>query len=203
MSSDARAIWDAAAEEFDKEPDHGLLDPTVRAGWRQVLQGVLPPVPARVLDLGCGTGSLSRTAGDDGPHGHGCRPVPPRMIQRAEAKARRHGVDIALHVGDAAFPEVGASFDVVLTHHLLWAIADPAAAVTRWFDLLTGDGRLVLIEGRWHTGAGLAASEVLALVSGHSTSARVQLLDDPALWAARSQTSATWCSRPVDRPTRS
>ena len=54
-----RAVWDAEAATFDDEPDHGLVDPTVRAAWRQVLLNVLPPQPARILDLGCGTGSIS------------------------------------------------------------------------------------------------------------------------------------------------
>jgi SAM-dependent methyltransferase len=106
----------------------------------------------------------------------------PRMIEKAEAKARRHAVDVDLRVGDAASPQVSGTFDVVLSRHLLWALPDPGGAVARWADLLTRNGRLVLIEGRWHTGAGLAADEVIALVSPHVADARVQVLDDAALW---------------------
>jgi 2-polyprenyl-3-methyl-5-hydroxy-6-metoxy-1,4-benzoquinol methylase len=183
MASDMRAIWDAEAGAFDDEPDHGLLDPTVRAAWRQVLLGVLPPSPARTLDLGCGTGSLSVLCAEMG-HAVTGIDLSTRMIERAETKARRHAVDVDLRVGDAASPQVSGAFDVVLTRHLLWALPEPGAAVARWADLLTGDGRLVLIEGRWHTGAGLAAAEVLALVSPHTSHARVQVLDDAALWGA-------------------
>jgi 2-polyprenyl-3-methyl-5-hydroxy-6-metoxy-1,4-benzoquinol methylase len=183
MASDMRAIWDAEAGAFDDEPDHGLLDPTVRAAWRQVLLGVLPPSPARILDLGCGTGSLSVLCAEMG-HAVTGIDLSTRMIERAETKARRHAVDVDLRVGDAASPQVSGAFDVVLTRHLLWALPEPGAAVARWADLLTGDGRLVLIEGRWHTGAGLAAAEVLALVLPHTAHARVQVLDDAALWGA-------------------
>jgi SAM-dependent methyltransferase len=183
MASDMRAIWDAGAGAFDDEPDHGLLDPTVRAAWRQVLLGVLPPSPARILDLGCGTGSLSVLCAEMG-HAVTGIDLSPRMIEKAEAKARRHAVEVELRVGDAASPRVSDAFDVVLTRHLLWVLPEPGAAVARWSDLLTGDGRLVLIEGRWHTGAGLAADEVLALVSPHTSQARVQVLDDAALWGA-------------------
>ncbi|BFO20225.1 hypothetical protein SHKM778_66130 [Streptomyces sp. KM77-8] len=51
--------WDAEAAGFDEEPDHGLRDPRVRAAWAARLRTWLPGRPGDVLDLGCGTGSLS------------------------------------------------------------------------------------------------------------------------------------------------
>ena len=51
--------WDSQAVAFDDGPDHGLHDPSVRAAWTSLLSAVLPPAPARVADLGCGTGTLS------------------------------------------------------------------------------------------------------------------------------------------------
>ncbi len=181
MSSDVQAVWDAEAATFDDEPDHGLLDPTVRAAWREVLLGVLPPPPARILDLGCGTGSVSVLLAEMG-HAVTGIDLSPRMIEQAADKARRHAVEIELRVGDAARPQVSEAFDVVLTRHLLWALPDPGTAVSYWFDLLTPTGRLVLIEGRWHTGGGLAADEVTALVTPRASHSRVQTLDDAALW---------------------
>jgi 2-polyprenyl-3-methyl-5-hydroxy-6-metoxy-1,4-benzoquinol methylase len=97
-----RAIRDARAATFDDEPDHGLLDPTVRAAWRQVLLGVLPPSPASILDLGCGTGSLSVLLAETG-HALTGTDLSPRMIGKVADKARRH----AVQVGDAASPQVG------------------------------------------------------------------------------------------------
>ena len=183
MSSHVRATWDAQADMFDEEPDHGLLDPTVRSAWRRVLRAALPRSPARILDLGCGTGSVAVLLAEMG-HAVTGVDLSPRMIEKAAAKALRHAVEIDLRVGDAASPEVCGAFDVVLTRHLLWALPDPAAAVARWSELLAADGRLALIEGRWHTGGGLAADEVIALVRPQTSDAGVQLLDDAALWGA-------------------
>jgi SAM-dependent methyltransferase len=183
MSGDVRALWDADAATFDDEPDHGLLDPTVRAAWREVLVGVLPASPGSILDLGCGTGSLAVLLAEMGHSVTGID-LSPRMIEQAREKARLHGVQIDLRVGDAASPGVSRAFDVVLTRHLLWALPDPGAAVAHWADLLAEDGRLVLIEGRWHTGAGLFADDVVALVSPHVARTRVQVLDDAALWGS-------------------
>ena len=183
MSGDMRAVWDAEAATFDDEPDHGLVDPTVRAAWRQVLLNVLPPQPARVLELGCGTGSISVLLAEMGHSVTGID-LSPRMIEQATAKAHRHAVAIDVRVGDAADPPVTGLFDVVLTRHLLWALPDPPAAVARWSDLLAENGGLVLIEGRWHTGGGLASDEVTALVEQYAFHTRVQVLEDAALWGA-------------------
>ncbi|MBW8819063.1 MAG: SAM-dependent methyltransferase, partial [Streptomyces sp.] len=58
--------WDAEAGSFDEEPDHGLRDPGVRGAWAERLRGWLPGGASDVLDLGCGTGSLSLLAAERG-----------------------------------------------------------------------------------------------------------------------------------------
>jgi 2-polyprenyl-3-methyl-5-hydroxy-6-metoxy-1,4-benzoquinol methylase len=70
MSNDA-AIWDQQAATFDDEPDHGLRDPAVRDAWIALLTPVLPDPPASIVDLGCGTGSLSVLLAQAGHHVHG------------------------------------------------------------------------------------------------------------------------------------
>jgi 2-polyprenyl-3-methyl-5-hydroxy-6-metoxy-1,4-benzoquinol methylase len=59
MSETVRAFWNSQATTFDEEPDHGLLEPAIRDAWRRLLLEYLPPPPAHVVDLGCGTGTLS------------------------------------------------------------------------------------------------------------------------------------------------
>jgi len=86
-------------------------------------------------------------------------------------------------VGDASSPPWQAgSFDVVLTRHVLWAMPDPEAALTGWIGLLGPGGRLILIEGRWSSGVGLASAEVAEFVLRHRLEIEVTRLDDPALW---------------------
>src|SRR5687768_4542510 len=52
-------LWDREAQTFDEAADHGLADPDCREAWRSLLLEHLPPAPARVADLGCGTGTLA------------------------------------------------------------------------------------------------------------------------------------------------
>lgn len=62
-TADDIATWDAEAEAFDGAADHGLRDLAVRQAWRELLLGRLPEPPARIADLGCGTGALSVVLG--------------------------------------------------------------------------------------------------------------------------------------------
>jgi ubiquinone/menaquinone biosynthesis C-methylase UbiE len=174
--------WDDLAATFDEAADHGLRDPVVREAWRRLLLPELPPAPALVADLGCGTGSLSCLLAEEGHQVRGID-LAPRMVEAARAKAVRAGVDISFQVGDAAAPPwPDASVDVVLARHVLWALGDPDAAVARWARLLRPGGRLVLVEGRWHTGAGLTAEQARTIVERHRRKARVRQLPDPDLW---------------------
>lgn len=180
MTRDAVDIemWDREAETFDAEPDHGLADPKVRAAWRDLLLEVLPPAPARIADLGCGTGTLTRLLIDEGYSVDGLD-FSPAMIARAEAKVP----EARFVVGDAAQPELTeAAYDVVLCRHVLWALPEPESVVQRWSRLLAPGGVLVLIEGSWATGAGLTAREAQRIVGSARAEAEVTVLPDAVYW---------------------
>ncbi|NGY64580.1 class I SAM-dependent methyltransferase [Lentzea sp. NEAU-D13] len=170
-------FWDAQAATFDDEPDHGLRDPRVREAWARLLLPLMPKPNASVVDLGCGTGSLAVLLAEAGHHVRGLD-FSAQMIEAAQAKGA--GLPVEFTTGDAACPPYPeASFDVVLARHVLWALPDPAAAVERWVRLLRPDGVLLLVEGRWSTGAGLTSAEALKLVGRAAT---VTPLVDEALW---------------------
>jgi SAM-dependent methyltransferase len=179
---DAAAYWDEQAETFDDEPDHGLRDPAVRAAWASLVTAALPPAPVRIADLGCGTGSLSVLLAEAGHEVSGID-LAPRMVERARAKAAAAGVDAEFSVGDATEPPWSpGTFEVLLARHVLWALPDPGRGLDRWLSLLRPGGRLVLVEGRWCTGAGLAAADVVAMLAALGRRAVVTELSDPALW---------------------
>lgn len=182
MTAQARDFWDAQAATFDDGPDHGLRDDAVRGAWRRLLLPLLPAAPALVADLGCGTGTLSVLLAQAGHTVTGLD-VAPLMLEAARAKARGAEQDVTFVVGDAADPRLPrGSFEVVLARHVLWALPDAGAALSSWLDLLRPDGLLLLVEGRWSTGAGLTAAQVSGLVGARREEVTVRMLEDPQLW---------------------
>lgn len=180
-SRDAVDLWDSEAPTFDDAADHGLRDPAVRQAWRSLLSGLLPHPPARVADLGCGTGTLALLLAEEGHRVDGVD-FSPEMVSRAVAKTSAEP-DVTILEGDAFSPPLPATtYDVVLTRHVLWALPDPVEALRRWVALLRPEGRLVLVEGSWTTGAGLRATEVADAAREVGREPTVHVLDDPALW---------------------
>lgn len=176
--------WDAEAPTFDEAADHGLREPAVRAAWRSLLLAHLPAAPARVADLGCGTGTLSVLLAESGYRVDGLD-LSPAMVALAEKKAAESeaGPAVTFRVGDAATPDLTpGAYDVVLSRHVLWAMPDPAAALGRWVDLLAPDGCLLLVEGSWSTGAGLTAAQTRSLVEGSGRTCAVLPLTDERYW---------------------
>ncbi|MEV6983551.1 class I SAM-dependent methyltransferase [Sphaerisporangium sp. NPDC051017] len=197
LTSAITDYWDAAAAAFDEEPDHGLRAERTRAAWDRRLRAWAPPAPADVLDVGCGTGSLSvllaaarhRVTGVD---------LAPRMIEHARAKLAVAGLSGRFLVGDAADPPTGGErFDLLLCRHVVWTLPDPQAALRAWVARLRPAGRLVLVEGRWGeagrpyvSGAGslrwsggVGADELAFAVGPLVAGLRVEPLgDDADLW---------------------
>ncbi|OIJ86329.1 class I SAM-dependent methyltransferase [Streptomyces colonosanans] len=175
--------WDAEAATFDEEPDHGLHDPVVREAWAARLEAWLPSRPGDLLDLGCGTGSLSLLAAERGYRVTGVDLSPP-MVALARAKSAGH--DAVFHVGDAAAPPVGEQlFDVVLVRHVLWTLPDPGRVLRHWQGLLRPGGRLVLVEGVWGTVSpvGIPAERLTDLLAPLARDVRVERLSgDARLW---------------------
>ncbi len=180
---EARRFWDAQAPAFDEEPDHGLRDPSVREAWSNFLAACLPEAGAHVLDIGCGTGSLSILLVRLGHDVTGID-ISPAMISRAREKTAAQGYPIQFHVMDAALPRLpDRKFDAIVCRHLLWSLPDPERVLQRWSGLLKSNGRLILIEGYWATGAGLRADEILDILPASFTVSSVQNLGiDPHFW---------------------
>jgi SAM-dependent methyltransferase len=98
----------------------------------EFVQAQLPPAPARVLDVGCGDGRLSRELTDLGYRVIGIDPRAPEG-----AIFRR----ISLEEFEDA-----ARFDAAVASATLHHIADLGNALAKLRDLLAPGGRLIVIE---------------------------------------------------------
>src|SRR5918998_1699502 len=146
LHESVRQYWDQDAATYDLSPEHFPHTRAQQAAWSAVLTRHLPLPPARVLDVGAGTGSLSILLARMG-YQVTALDVSPRMIERLHSRAADEELELETVVGQAESPPQ-FSFDAVVERLLLWTLPDPEATVAAWRRVAPG-GRLLCYEGVW------------------------------------------------------
>jgi len=148
------AHWDRRAAHFDEDFGHSIRTPSERAAWDRILDLVLAGRRAlEVLDVGCGTGFL---AFELAARGHRVTGVDfaPAMIAEARRKAAVRGAAVTFEEADAEqLPFAPASFDLVISRHVLWTLPHPAEAIAEWMRVLRPGGRLAVVDGQFDAAA--------------------------------------------------
>jgi len=148
------AHWDRRASHFDEDFGHSIRTPAERAAWDRILDLVLPRRgPFDALDAGCGTGFLSFELTGRGHRVTGVD-FAPAMITEARRKAAERGVSVRFEQADAEqLLFTSATFDLVISRHLLWTLQHAEAAIDAWIRVLRTGGRLVIVDGQFDAGA--------------------------------------------------
>jgi len=144
------AHWNRRAAGFDNDFGHSIKTSAERAAWDRILdlvaggRGTLD-----ALDVGCGTGFLSLELAARGHRVTGVD-FAPQMLAEARQKAAAQRHTVRFEQGDAEalrFPD--ASFDLVMTRHVLWTLPHPEAAIDEWLRALRPGGRLAIVDSQF------------------------------------------------------
>ena len=144
VKDDIRDYWSVRAKTYDRSPGHGLMAPREAAAWRTLIRRHLGPGEGRrALDLGCGTGAMSRLMQKAGFAVTGLD-FAGSMRDRARATSARIAF-IAAGAENTVEPD--SHYDAIIARNLLWTLPDPEAALADWFRILKPGGRLLVIDG--------------------------------------------------------
>ena len=152
LERQVREYWDIDAATYDASPGHHPQTAVELAVWAATLRRLLPAPPARVLDVGAGTGFLSLVLARQG-YRVTALDLAPAMLARLREKAERQGLDIETVEGNAGEPPRDG-YEAVVERHLVWTLPDPRAALEAWRQAAP-TGTLVLIESTWGANAPL------------------------------------------------
>jgi ubiquinone/menaquinone biosynthesis C-methylase UbiE len=149
VKQNVAAHWGKRAAHFDQDFGHSIATPAERTAWDRVFALALGGrANLEALDVGCGTGFLSLELAARGHRVTGID-FAPEMLALAKGKAASAKATIRFEHADAenlAFAP--ASFDLVITRHVLWTLPHPEAAVSEWIRVLRPGGRLAVIDGQ-------------------------------------------------------
>src|SRR5215472_12000113 len=96
--------------------------------WMSVLEPLLPPAPADVVDLGTGQGFVALVMAALGHRTRGFD-LAPGQLDRAREYAAQSTNPPVFALGDASAPPLEpASVDVLASRDVLWTLLDPAKA---------------------------------------------------------------------------
>jgi 2-polyprenyl-3-methyl-5-hydroxy-6-metoxy-1,4-benzoquinol methylase len=165
IRDEIRDFWSARAATFDESVGHEIFSESERRAWHRLTRRNLGEGQGRrALDLACGTGVISHLMADMGFAVTGLD-WSEAMLDRARAKAKKRGADIRFLMRDAERTgEDPASYDAIITRHLVWTLVDVPAAFTEWFALLKPGGTLLIVDGNF--GRKSAASRLAHAVAG-------------------------------------
>ncbi|RDJ27789.1 class I SAM-dependent methyltransferase [Bosea caraganae] len=146
LKEEIRAYWSVRAETFDQSYGHAIKSDRELKAFQRLIRTSFGAKPIDVLDLACGTGEITRALLSLN-HRVTALDFSEAMIERARAK---HGKAARILLGDAEhLLDADASYDALITRHLVWTLTDPEAAFAEWFRVLRPGGRLLVIDGDW------------------------------------------------------
>ena len=126
-------------------------DPRQQALRSGYLADLALPEGAHVLEIGCGTGPITRSIADLAPVARAVGLDPsPTLLEHARRLSPQPGIEF--HQGDArALPFADRDFDAVVFHTTLCHSPDPEQALVEAWRVLRPGGRLAIFDADYST----------------------------------------------------
>lgn len=137
LKTEMQNRWNTHADSYDASHAHGVASPAEQTRWSELLRG---RAPAKLLDVGCGTGFVTLLAAQAGLETTGVD-WSDGMMALARQKAAAAGLPIHFVLSETeALPFAEGTFQYLTARHVVWTLTDPRAAFCEWFRVLAPGG---------------------------------------------------------------
>lgn len=143
-----RSYWSARSATFDDSFSHSIRSGVELDAWMAFYAKLVPDKNLNVLELGSGTGEISKVLRTLGHCVTGID-FSEAMLARAKIKHAAYP-QVRYILGDAENTYQNDNhFDMVTCRHLMFTLLNPAAALADWFRVTKPGGHLVIFDGNF------------------------------------------------------
>jgi len=142
--------YDRSAASYELDPAHAIPAAEEDFWLRLLVESLSLRSGQAVLDVGSGTGALTRLAARIGAVVTGLEPSR-GMIATAQANAARTLADVTYVQGDTHEPSTfgQGTFDAIVSRQAVCCFQDPLLAFGNWRRWLKPHGRALVVDGLW------------------------------------------------------
>jgi ubiquinone/menaquinone biosynthesis C-methylase UbiE len=145
-------MYDAEAEQYEANIGHGLGTVAEQEAWQSDLRSVADfAADSRILEVGAGTGALTRLLAQWGGQVVGLEVSAAMLAEATRRLPAERVARVEFRLGDThqadLFPP--ASFDWLVSRHVVSHLYDPLRAFHNWLTWLRPTGQVLVVEGFW------------------------------------------------------
>lgn len=144
-----RDYWSQRSVTFDNSFSHRIEEGVELEAWKQFYASLLGEQAQHILELGSGTGEITKVLRELGHTITGID-FSEAMLERAKAKHSAYRDRVTYHLGDAENThQPDETFDAVTCRHLMWTLLSPSETLKDWYRVTKPGGHLVIFDGNF------------------------------------------------------